>query len=37
MRSLAQAIRRPHIVVDTSADIEPALAAVLRQLEEGRR
>jgi predicted kinase len=37
MRNLTQPIRQPHIVVDTSADIEPALAAVLRQLEEGRR
>ena len=37
MRSLAEPIRRPHIVVDTSADIEPAIAAVLRQLEEARR
>lgn len=34
MRSLTQPIRRPHIVVDTSAEIEPAVDAVLRQLEE---
>jgi len=34
MRSLDEPIARPHIVVDTSADIEPALRAVLRELEE---
>lgn len=37
MRSLAEPIGRPHIVVDTSADIEPAVDAVLRELEEGRQ
>ena len=36
MRSLAEPIGRPHIVVDTSADIEPAIDAVLRELGEGR-
>ncbi len=35
LRTSAQPIRRPHIVVDTSADIEPAVAAVLRHLQEG--
>jgi predicted kinase len=34
MRSLEEPIARPHIVVDTSADIEPALQSVLRELEE---
>ena len=29
-------IGRPHISVDTSADIEPAIAAILQQLEEPR-
>jgi hypothetical protein len=37
MRSLDEPIERPHIVVDTSADIEPAVEAVLRELEERRR
>jgi len=36
MRSLAEPIGRPHIVVDTSAGIEPAVDAVLRELQEGR-
>jgi predicted kinase len=36
MRSLSEPIGRPHIVVDTSADIEPAVDAVLRELEENR-
>ena len=36
MHDLAEPIDRPHIVVDTSADIEPAVEAVLRELEEGR-
>jgi predicted kinase len=36
MRSQDEPIGRPHIVVDTSADIEPAIDAVLRELEEGR-
>ena len=34
MRSLDEPIARPHIVVDTSADIEPAVQTVLRELEE---
>jgi predicted kinase len=34
MRGLDEPIARPHIVVDTSADIEPAIQAVLRELEE---
>jgi len=34
MRSLDEPIARPHIVVDTSADIEPAIETVLRELEE---
>lgn len=33
MRKTAEPLRRPHIAVDTSRDIEPALAAVLRELE----
>lgn len=37
MRSLDEPIGRPHIVVDTSADIEPAVEAVLRELEERRQ
>ncbi|HJX62060.1 MAG TPA: ATP-binding protein [Dehalococcoidia bacterium] len=37
MRSLDEPIGRPHIVVDTSADIDPAVEAVLRELEESRR
>ena len=37
MRSLDEPIGRPHIVVDTTADIEPAVEAVLRELEERRR
>jgi predicted kinase len=37
MLSEEEPIGRPHIVVDTSTDIEPAIAAVLRELEEGRR
>ena len=37
MRSLDEPIGRPHIVVDTSADIEPAVEAVLRELEEHRQ
>jgi predicted kinase len=37
MRSEEEPIGRPHIVVDTSTDIEPAIAAVLRELGEGRR
>jgi hypothetical protein len=37
MRSLDEPIGRPHIVVDTSADIDPAVEAVLRELEERRR
>lgn len=32
MRQQAQPIRQPHITVDTSGDIEPALQAVIRQL-----
>jgi predicted kinase len=32
MRSLDEPIERPHIVVDTSADIEPAVEVVLREL-----
>ena len=36
MRSQDEPIERPHIVVDTSADIEPAIEAVLRELKEGR-
>ena len=35
MRSEDEPIERPHIVVDTSADIEPAIDAVLRELGEG--
>jgi len=34
MRNLDEPIARPHIVVDTSADIEPAVQTVLRELEE---
>jgi len=34
MRSLDEPIARPHIVVDTSADIEPAMQTILRELEE---
>jgi len=37
MRTLDEPIGRPHIVVDTSADIEPAVEAVLRELEERRQ
>ena len=37
MRSLDEPIGRPHIVVDTSADIEPAVEALLRELEERRQ
>ncbi|MFQ6019566.1 MAG: DegV family protein [Dehalococcoidia bacterium] len=33
MRPRAEPIRRPHISVDTSGDIEPALHAVIKQLE----
>ena len=36
MRDQDEPIGRPHIVVDTSADTELAIDAVLRQLEEGR-
>jgi predicted kinase len=34
MRSLDEPITRPHIVVDTSADIEQAVQTILRELEE---
>jgi len=34
MRNLDEPIARPHIVVDTSADIEPTVQTVLRELEE---
>ena len=34
MRRDAEPIGRPHISIDTSADIEPAIAAILRQLGE---
>jgi len=37
MRTLDEPIGRPHIVVDTSADIEAAVEAVLRELEERRQ
>jgi predicted kinase len=37
MRTLDEPMGRPHIVVDTSADIEPAVEAVLRELEERRQ
>jgi predicted kinase len=37
MRTLDEPIERPHIVVDTSADIEPAVEVVLRELEERRQ
>ncbi len=37
MRTADEPIERPHIVVDTSADIEPAVEAVLRELEERRQ
>jgi predicted kinase len=37
MLSSDEPIERPHIVVDTSADIEPAVEAVLRELGEGRQ
>jgi predicted kinase len=36
MRAQDEPIERPHIVVDTSADIEPAVEAVLRELGERR-
>lgn len=36
MRRDAEPIRRPHISVDTSGDIEPAIAAVLREMEGGQ-
>jgi predicted kinase len=35
MRSQDEPIGRPHIMVDTSADIDPAIDAVLQELEEG--
>jgi len=34
MRHDVEPIGRPHISVDTSADIEPAIAAILQQLKE---
>jgi predicted kinase len=34
MQRDAEPIGRPHISVDTSADIEPAIAAILRQIAE---
>jgi len=34
MRHDVEPIGRPHISVDTSADIEPAIAAILQQLEQ---
>ncbi len=34
MRRDVEPIGRPHISVDTSADIEPAIASILQQLEE---
>jgi hypothetical protein len=34
MRRDVEPIGRAHISVDTSADIEPAIAAILQQLEE---
>jgi len=34
MRLDAEPIGRPHISVDTSADIEPAIAAIVRQMKE---
>lgn len=34
MQHDVEPIDRPHISVDTSADIEPAIAAILQQLEE---
>jgi predicted kinase len=37
MRSLDEPIERPHIVVDTSEDVEPAVEVVLRELEERRQ
>jgi predicted kinase len=36
MRAQDEPIGRPHIVVDTSADIEPSVEAVLRELGERR-
>ena len=37
MRTLEEPIERPHIVVDASADIEPAVEVVLRELKERRQ
>jgi hypothetical protein len=34
MRHDVEPIARPHISVDTSADIEPAIATILQQLEQ---